>query len=142
MRYKIATSIEQSKILVNAGLNPETANMTWVRQQDLPTNEWHWHVLENRVYDRTNGLHVCPAWSLEALMAVMPNEIHGHYKTLRKGLSRDWEVCYYDFLNQHQLGWSCQSNQPVNAAVQMVLTLLLEWKIELNQDVKFHYSEQ
>ena len=34
------------------------------------------------------------------------------------------------------------NNQPVNAAVQMVLTLLLEWKIELNQDVKFHYSEQ
>lgn len=61
----IATTIEQSKGLIRLGLDPKTADCNW----NTTYGEWALCVGKN------NLPHAVPAWSLEALLEVMPKYI-------------------------------------------------------------------
>lgn len=64
----IATSIEQSKELVRLGLYPKTADMVWVR---YAAGGYRLEVLHRELFERIMETDI-PAWSLSALLEVMP----------------------------------------------------------------------
>lgn len=63
----ISTSVEQSKRLLALGLDKDTADMTW---KNVGT-DW----LELCVYGADESEEDIPAWSLGALLEVMPKEL-------------------------------------------------------------------
>ena len=72
----IATNIEQSKHLLELGLNTKTADMSYSEEyfgKDNDGNdEWCWRLNACKFID-VEG--IIPAWSLSALLEVMPKEL-------------------------------------------------------------------
>ena len=75
------TTIQQSKKLIELGLNPETSDMSYVKCADA---EQEWYQAENRkqilAYDKK---HWIPCWSLNALLEVMPGSISKYDSSAR-----------------------------------------------------------
>lgn len=61
----IATTIEQSKRLLAAGISPETADMIWAQHSDF--SKPFLTVKPHTTIRRMIGGHSLPAWSLSAL---------------------------------------------------------------------------
>lgn len=69
----IATSIEQSKHLLELGLDTKTADCKWVEKDD---GRSRWFDLEaGKPVTAYEIKHCPPAWSLSALFEVMPSNI-------------------------------------------------------------------
>lgn len=70
----IATSIEQSRRLLDAGLDPGSADMFWInvevwnREEKRLVCEWFINVGQSQFQTLP---HHCPAWSLSALWQVL-----------------------------------------------------------------------
>lgn len=62
----ICTSREQSERLLALGLKKETADMAWVGDVEIATDDYL------RTKDRLGA--ECPAWSLHRLLYLIPNE--------------------------------------------------------------------
>ena len=63
---KICTSIEQSKKLMELGIDIATADMCWCNENDVITVPY----LDSLITE-------CPAWSLSALLGFIKSEIYG-----------------------------------------------------------------
>lgn len=68
---KICTSIEQSKKLIELGIDVNTADMGWNIFVDesirlLPIDDW------DLIKDGSGGVEFIPAWSLSVLLGLMP----------------------------------------------------------------------
>lgn len=115
------TSIEQSKKLVELGLNPDTADMHYIkciRENDVR------YIPELLLDDNECDI---PCWSLGALLELMPasiEEVKDHNVDLILGPLEDkWEISYFDWTGlQH--GPSIISDTPLEAAYNMVIWLL------------------
>ena len=118
---KICTSLEQSKKLLELGIDPQTADMIyyWFGSFEL-NDEWHeLHLGTNRVNDKD-----IPAWSLAALLEIMP-----YVDNIRPfNLTKMWEggennrehvkyVCTYYYIH------STESDNPIDACVEMIVYL-------------------
>ena len=114
----IATTIEQSKHLLELGLDPKTADMYYLPQV-MNEGETLWPIDEGYNLDDADQ----PAWSLSALLEVMPNNDY-------------WEICLWQYKDQR---WQCVfddvefsngetkafvANTPIDAAYEMVCWLL------------------
>lgn len=98
----IATTVEQSKKLVELGIDPDTADMYYMFHRDdgrivapFPyVKDGNENTGEDRLFD------YLPAWSLSALMELMPSEIDDNYfLSLGKEDYKDGSVyycCYED----------------------------------------------
>lgn len=116
------TSIEQSKKLVELGLNPETADMCY----DLGEGETKAHLeCENFICYFTNDEYpecadrYIPCWSLGALLGLMPA---GCSLRSRKGFTADKKIyfCTCPFNNDDPINY----NSSIEAAYNMVIWLL------------------
>jgi hypothetical protein len=112
----IATTIEQSKHLLSLGLDPKTADMSYTYfDRGEPILDLTPYMLNSRM--------AIPAWSLSALLDVMPNNDY-------------WEICLLQYKDQQ---WQCvfddvefssgetkgfTSKDPLTAAYEMVCWLL------------------
>ncbi len=133
----IATSIEQSKQLVRLGLDPKTADMCWVKDY---TEQW---VLitdtQINIRSRFEGMYeysgfqwqehiaLIPAWSLSALLEVMPSFIDYKGQKLRLTIEKAgiWNVFYLG--TEHRLNeiwFNGKYGEPVEPAYKMVCWLL------------------
>lgn len=108
----ICTSIEQSKDLMELGLDPNTADMFWdtLISKKPETHVWNHHFIDELIDDRV------PAWSLSALL-----EIWGSVDThvmLYKGVSNNlWHGKYQWF------------SSPIDAAFDIVCNLLVDGRL-------------
>lgn len=133
----IATSIEQSKKLLELGIDSKTADMWWNfysitydfgTAMEVPLKEpmlsnFNWFNKENNI----------PAWSLSALWKLLPlsikvNEIE-YYQTVGRGGTGAYT---FEYMNPHKEPWEvdywlhCTSkSNPIDAVVEMI-----EWLIE------------
>jgi len=78
MKNKIATTIEQSKKLIELGIDLNTADMTWEKVAKSLTEDSYWKLIigldisiKNNLFSYRNG-YVFPAWSLSALLSLLP----------------------------------------------------------------------
>jgi len=63
---KICTSIEQSKKLMELGIDITTADMCWCNENDVITIPYI-----------DSAITYCPSWSLSALLGLIKSEIYG-----------------------------------------------------------------
>jgi hypothetical protein len=109
---QIATTIEQSKHLLELGLDPKTADMCLCKTAH---DTWFLAAYTPGEYDA----HTAPAWSLSALLEVMPKEEAS--STIFLGCVSTLVRCKsYDFMWQHD----SNAVQPVTASYEMVCWLL------------------
>ncbi len=118
----IATNIEQSKHLLELGLGPKTADMFYFSYGMFRPMKLHvGKILEDVVTGKRQW--AIPAWSLSALLEVMPNNDY-------------WEICLWQYKDQR---WQCVfddvefssgetkafvADTPIDAAYEMVCWLL------------------
>jgi hypothetical protein len=87
---KICTTIEQSKKLLELGLNPSTADMCYnkINTEDF---EYHLHV-GGLPKIQASYVEYIPAWSLTALFILLPKEAR-----LLKSATNDTYECDYPY---------------------------------------------
>jgi len=112
----IATTIEQSKHLLELGLSKETADMSYSEEyfgKDKDGNdEWCWKLNACKFVD-VEG--IIPAWSLSALLEVMPKG------TELIKMQNDANELYYE-VDYMFTGY--EDSNPITAAYEMVCWLL------------------
>ena len=95
MKHQIATNPEQSQRLIACGVNPDSADMAW--KEDLTSIRLE--VLNHPWIENLRNLHYSPAWSLSALLALLPTEI-------KEEISRFDEIQTYGLLiYPYMQGW-------------------------------------
>ena len=109
MDYKICTSIEQSKKLIELGIDVNTADMFWT--YDFTINDINGiNVISNKFKPEENDIS---AWSLSALLKQMPSG---------KLLLQDLKTAKYKLI-----GYNKDTdfyNDPIDAVVDMMIWLL------------------
>ena len=114
---KICTSLEQSKKLIELGVDVNTADMFW-----LTTDKPRLHVLVEDL-EKYSRWDCMPAWSLSALLDLMPN-VNGHYPELCRGKQTGQ---YYMWIEDT---FDTQTfNYPIDAAFEMICWLKENKKI-------------
>lgn len=142
----IATNIQQSQHLLELGLDPKTADMWW-------SNRFiYWNTTpmigvgaeKNQLYTFKWYETDIPAWSLQALLKVMPkntNETYHLFSSMMADQLGSW-VCdrskYYMGADGHNKNdYECfKSDSPVTAAYKMVCWLLEQKILTFNNNEK------
>lgn len=119
----LATTIEQSKELVRLGLDPKTADMCF----EMEKGDWTLNVGKKSA-QVNRGLAI-PAWSLSALLEVMPKEIKKDDKQYNFHLETTHNLYYvsyyrYDIDGIRYLHTTEMNNCIIDAAYEMVCWLL------------------
>lgn len=111
---KTATTIEQSKQLINLGIDESTADMHWFPKLGFLATD---HSDKKREAYEQKGLEYVPAWSLSALLTVIPNI------TVNKVVNSEWKGLYSASYNDANgvLEYSCNYyDNPFDAAFDVV----------------------
>lgn len=124
----ICTTIEQGKRLLELGLNPETADMVYPAWtlNDTPTKD----ICEIRRQDFENENDV-PAWSLSALLELMPKDRFIDIELSYGGFSVDpleyiekWFILFENEKDYESDIKTFSSEHPIDAVFEMVCWLL------------------
>jgi len=132
---KICTSIEQSKKLIELGIDVNTADMKWFNGVLM----FHFDKEAKENYDKTKHEYI-PAWSLSALLELMPKSIcikqsehSGYFYFLEWQFANDNSLryvgndrkCLIDIYSDHDDGWK----DSIDTAFEMVCWLKENKKI-------------
>lgn len=128
---KVCTTVQQSRRLLNLGLDPESADMIWClveKDKDeictLCVKAWSGSL-------QWQGQDIAmPAWSLSALLELMPQRITGPFGELwHLGLEKDWDkvsyIVYYENKNSFV---QRKAKDPIDACIEMI-----DWLIKNGQ---------
>ena len=123
---KICTSLEQSKKLIELGININTADMYYY----TVNGDWEWYKTPN-IIESIDDLdeHTISAWSLTALIKLMPfhiienNNRFGFYQI--KGFNKQGETYRFGYKtnNDSFLFETSWHNDAIDAAFEMVVWL-------------------
>ena len=129
MGNKICTSLEQSKKLLELGIDINTADMFWdtlfAKKPEAQVDNYHF-------IDEYDDEHRVPAWSLSALLGLMPKlyefendpDDGGCQPNLCKGWDNNqWHIVYRSSI--YITEWY---DDPIDAAFEMVCWLLENMK--------------
>ena len=109
----IATTIEQSRKLIELGLATESADMTYLLFSDGK------YSIKVEIGERPKGESFLPAWSLAALLGVLP------LGTELNKMRNDAHEIYYEIDCADATGWvGYEDSDPITAAYEMVCCLL------------------
>ena len=124
MNSKICTSLEQSKKLLELGIDRNTADMYHHYDEDF--GQFDLPQIIDDGEGSFNTHHILfpkdiPAWSLTALLEVLPDELEeGYYLTLNKE-GKEYCCCYED--NNGNSFKHTFADNPVDACYEMILKL-------------------
>ena len=109
MKNEMVTTVEQSRKLLEVGVDPNTADMWRVDCDDA-----NYFITNEKYIDLINGCEVVPAWSLSALMNIMP-----------KGfvLVKDSVVEKYHLFSKGCMGKSTSAENPIDTVFSMIVYL-------------------
>lgn len=121
MQY--CTIIEQSKKLIELGLNPNTADMCYIQHFGEYNNEVTF-IEEVPILVHTIDTIDLPCWSLGALINLMPSMIYKGGETFTLRIYKDvvYHVCYKSHYHLDEI-WFSKENL-LDAAFEMVYWLL------------------
>ncbi len=133
----IGTTIEQSKHLLKLGLDPKTADMTYLLFADGK------YSIKVEIGERPIGDSFLPAWSLVALLEVMPKELVnvGYNKKGEQVVSLAKliiDTFIVDERSMWRIGYKgkrrywvkCYSDNPIRAAWDMISFLIRQGYIK------------
>ena len=72
-KTQVCTTIEQSKQLIDLGINPDTADMGWFKAYSLKGEIYKPFIKEYKLENYKTDI---PAWSLHRLLKMLPEEIY------------------------------------------------------------------
>lgn len=130
----IATTIEQSKKLVELGIDPSTADMYYEEEINLPklvVGDYKLHIqcMEDKDYRKLSNPVLSPAWSLSALLELMPRSIKSEkngqiYLSFHRGYEDKWMIEYsFDDIDRDYLEVKFEQKDPIDTAFNMVAWL-------------------
>jgi hypothetical protein len=122
---KICTSLEQSKKLIELGIDAKTADICWsIDIPDLPT------LLAYPITDCDNWENKIPAWSLSALLELIPPYLGEFNDGIDFGFSKSmngkWYSAHYIQLDNSGLATFTKTvtgNTAIDAAFEMIVWL-------------------
>ena len=133
---KDCTTVEQSRLLMGIGINPETADKCWIAIENgdepalFPLS--FEQAKENRMTadklmidiakEKAPGA-LTPAWSLTALLDLLPAEIENNdvnYRFTLNKVGTEYQACYS---RESGILYSIVEDTPVNAIVKMLFLL-------------------
>ena len=116
---KICTSIEQSKKLMELGIDVKTADMWWnfysVTTDDTTPQIIHLDTPWVGSFNWANKPDNIPAWSLAALLEVL------NFPSLIQEKENQWEVCVFDHDNDGYIEKTASNS--VDACYEMIIKL-------------------
>lgn len=123
---KSYTDLEQSKKLIELGIDVNTADMMW-DDWSLIDEGWKLSVGYHPEIEKDYGRKCYPAWSIAALLEILPEEItdDNGYKTyidIRK-YDLKYQIAYYTSLNWSDTIATDEYENLVDACVDMIFTL-------------------
>lgn len=123
------TSIEQSKKLIELGLNIETADMVYASYNDVMTGERKYRkwAMELTPMMKIETERELPCWSLSALLELMPKikffkDESAYYPLLQKYYAKDSWICKYENSGADE-HWYIEKT-PIDACCDMICWLL------------------
>lgn len=121
----ICTTLRQSKKLIELGIGVNTADMCYAEDiSDLPT------LLAYPITDCDNLENKTPAWSLSALLELMPRSINSKkngqtYLSFHRGYEDNWMIEYsFDDIDRDYLEVKFEQRRSIDAAFQMICWLV------------------
>ena len=111
--YKICTSIEQSKKLIELGIDANTADMYWW----YSGKRYYVESMDDNDFNKESDI---PTWSLTALFDILPKQFDEYVKTLY-WFNGEYH-CSYENENWESKYWTSADNL-VDACVEMILKL-------------------
>ena len=125
----VCTSYEQSKSLLELGLDPNTADMKYDPRWDIPViiSEYDY---DNRLnYNPEHEITDIPAWSLSALLNVLPKYYSKENHQFCQSYKYDWidgfyHFIYYDYQHGGRDNTISKSKNILDAAYEMVVYFL------------------
>lgn len=131
MNTNICTSIKQSKKLIELGLDANTADMCWGINSSTRSYNNIPYLIPWKDY--TCKEYYVPAWSLSALLELMPKYItednSSHIIRITPTFDNRIEMCYWDKTSGHILSNYIRENTFIDAAFEMVCWLLENKKL-------------
>lgn len=146
------TSIEQSRRLLELGVEAEKASMKWERYSycvdhhgEEPITVWdNWSLEIGRVSMDVNNYQNVPAFTVVDLLGVLPHEINtpnGTYVLILEGLvgSDEWSAFYRSFFMDEEGEYDYIGDNQGERIID-ILVRLVEWMVanglKLKQDEK------
>lgn len=128
MEQKIVTSIEQSKKLLELGIDTKTADMSWYRPTVMYPFELHTKYIGHMTME---GDELIPSWSLSALLDLMPKDRFIDIELSYGGFSVDpleyvekWFISFENEKDYESDIKTFSSEHPIDAVFEMVCWLL------------------
>ena len=126
---KICTSIEQSKKLIELGIDVKSADMFWdtlfAKKPEAQVNNHHY-------IDEYDDEHRVPAWSLSALLRLMPPYLFEFERGIDLNIypnlnGKGWHCSYMpnniESLKKDKFRQITNGDNPIDAAFEMVCWL-------------------
>lgn len=131
------TTVEESKLIVDAGLDPNTADMSynWVECRVCDGNAVEDWLLRPFPIDDRQPYEQLPCWSIGALIVLIPRTININYSRFHFYMSYNntekWSAVYEDFVFRRQLFCSAYPS-----LLELLINVIL-WLLQNNQ-IKKH----
>ena len=124
---KICTSIEQSKKLLELGIDINTADMYYEEVCNLPkaiVGDYilHNQCMEDKDYKKLSNPVLSPAWSLAALLGVLPKNLDIGRPVLATNYKGYYWVSYFDEYMKEKFTSKIYNN-PIDACYELILKL-------------------
>ena len=122
---KICTDLEQSRKLVKMKLDKNTADMHYFSDGYNPTKLEVGYSAENAKFYRGTEYEYTPAWSLSALLDLMPQRIFTQTGKQEFGIDKsEIDVLYQIFYENKNSYIQQKAEEAVDAAFDMIVWLL------------------
>lgn len=129
MKNKICTSLEQSQKLIELGIDVNTADMFW---DTLFAKKPEAQVDNHNLVDEYDDEHRVPAWSLTALLKLMPPYLFEFERGIDLNIypnlnGKGWHCSYMpnniENMKKDKFKQITNGDNPVDAAVEMICWL-------------------
>ena len=122
---KICTSIEQSKKLIELGIDVNTADMCWIAIDNDESFDGSWEVVPKNSSIIATDDKPMPCWSLSALLDLMPHEITIKVDNTPYRLLVTHKLVHYTRLTtMWPYIYSVEANTTLDAAFEVICELL------------------
>jgi len=122
------TTLEQSKKLVELGINPNTADMHIISY----SNDRGGYFYTSLCYSKWDAEHTegyFPCWSLGALLKIIPTKIGKHldyWLTMETTTACNYVLFYKNIYSNEEICISSKNKNPLDSAVDLIKKLTKE----------------
>ena len=125
MRTNLATDLFQSQRLLRCGVSADTADMCWDKAKSPNKEGYSWMLISENYLKRRSSDEFVPAWSLGALLGLLPFKIHsGKYEywldIAPMDYGRQWSIGYYCMDKPRVIKGLTHTDSLIECAVQEI----------------------